>query len=260
MKPISILIVEDDPIACSSFISNATDMPDIDIISITNNSTDAIQCARQYMPDAIILELELHKGFGTGLDVLKELKYASDTRHPFILVTTNNSSNIIYTYARKLGADFILSKHQSGYSEKSALTLITDIASLLEKDASMLPNNPAELTYKSQSIIKQNIINELYLVGICPKAIGFQYLVDAIQLTIKSSRHNIYKTIAKRYEKTENSVSRAMQNAIDKAWKTTDPKELAQYYTAKTDPLRGVPSITEFIYHYAHKLRVTPPF
>ena len=73
----------------------------------TNNSFDAIEMVKNYLPDAVILDLELHLGGGNGLLFLNELKKLTLTRRPYILVTTNNSSNITLEQARSLGANFI---------------------------------------------------------------------------------------------------------------------------------------------------------
>ena len=47
-----------------------------------------------------------------------------------------------------------------------------------------------------------------------------------------------------------------MQNAIAKAWRTTPIDDLLKYYTAKISSDKGIPTITEFIYHYANKLKI----
>ena len=57
------------------------------------------------------------------------------------------------------------------------------------------------------------------------------------------------------YEKNDTSVERAMQNAINRAWRSSDIEDLQRYYTAKVDPLKGVPTMTEFIYYYVNKIK-----
>ena len=48
-----------------------------------------------------------------------------------------------------------------------------------------------------------------------------------------------------------------MQNAIARAWRTTPIEDLLRYYTARISSEKGVPTITEFIYYYAAKLKST---
>ena len=57
------------------------------------------------------------------------------------------------------------------------------------------------------------------------------------------------------YKKNDTTIERAMEYAINSAWRTGDPDDLLQYYTARINSERGVPTIMEFIYYYATKLR-----
>ena len=96
---------------------------------------------------------------------------------------------------------------------------------------------------------------ELDNVGISPKVIGYKYLSEAILLILQGQPHNICETLAKQYKKTDSSVERAMQNAINKAWRTTDIDDLLKYYTARINSDKGVPTLTEFIHYYANKIK-----
>ncbi len=258
MNILSVLIIEDDPNTCSSFIQHANSMDNIHIIDIVDDATIAINLIKFHHPDAIILDLELHLGGGTGLDILKALNTFSLPYRPYVLITTNNSSITTHNYARKLGADFILTKQQRGYSEKSALSFLQDMIcdikdfqhNNLQPDSSYHESNPLMHNY-----IQQCVMEELNLIGINPKFIGYKYLQDAITMTIKSSDVNFYKEIAQKYKRAENSIERAMRYAIDNAWKTSDIDDLLRHYTAKISSERGVPTVMEFISYYALKIK-----
>ena len=62
-------------------------------------------------PDAVILDLELHRGGGSGLDFLKKVQEAALDHPPYILITTNNISAITHKTARELGADLHLDQN-----------------------------------------------------------------------------------------------------------------------------------------------------
>jgi two-component system response regulator (stage 0 sporulation protein A) len=96
---------------------------------------------------------------------------------------------------------------------------------------------------------------ELDRVGINPKSVGYAYLVDAIMIVIKKPTHNVCTPIAIKYKKSEACVERAMQNAINRAWRTNSTEDLLTWYTARINADRGNPTITEFICYYANKLR-----
>ena len=257
MNPLLLLIVEDDPIACSSFATYVDTIEDIIIVGITNNSAKALKDIRDFWPHVIILDLELHHGSGSGLDVLRGINEMSLEVNPYILITTNNSSAVTYEYARQLGADYIMSKHQIDYSEKNVIDFIRLMSNViqskqkLKKQGTLTPESPHQ---RNQRIIRR-INTELNHVGISPKAIGYQYLVDAIQLVIEKPQQHLCNTIGIKYGKTEASVERAMQNAINRAWRTTDVDDLLYYFEAKIHSDKGVPTITEFVYYYANKIK-----
>ena len=80
-------------------------------------------------------------------------------------------------------------------------------------------------------------------------------MAEAISTMMNNPTQNICTLIAENHRKSEASVERAMQNAINRAWKTSDINELLYHYTAKINSTRGNPTITEFICYYANKLR-----
>jgi len=102
--------------------------------------------------------------------------------------------------------------------------------------------------------ITNKIKSELIKVGISPKAKGFSYLCDAIRLYMNDTSH-VTQEISKLYKKSEPSIERAMQNAINKAWSTADTENLLKYYTAIIHSDKGVPTLLEFISYYVKILK-----
>jgi hypothetical protein len=188
---------------------------------------------------------------------LSELRLLDLEFCPYVLITTNNTSAITYEYARQLGADFIMAKHQSDYSSKNAVEFLKMMKdAILSKRKSKAPEH---LTTESPEQKKKRIIRKISLeldyVGISPKAVGYRYIVDAIAMIIHKPVNNLCAIIGAKYGKTDSSVERAMQNAVNKAWRTSDIDDLAEHYKAKISSDKGVPTITEFVYYYANKIK-----
>lgn len=257
MNYLRVLLVEDEPNVCESFINLFENIDEMELVDVTNNATKAIQNIEYYLPDAVILDLELHQGGGNGLDILKALNEKPLSVLPYILVTTNNTSSLTYEYARQLGADFIMSKHQDSYTEKTALEFLLMMKTVIQNkrktySSSQIFKDSPELHQKR---FNQKIINELNLIGISPKSVGYKYLIDAIYIAIEKPIPNISLKVAQKYHKTESSVERAMQNAINRAWRNSDINDLFKYYKAKVDTEKGSPTLLEFIYYYANKIK-----
>ena len=256
-RPLSVLLVEDDANTCREIIQYMHDLDDMALIDVTNNSAKAEEIIRDSLPDAVILDLELHKGSGSGLSLLQALQQNTPAQMPYVLVTTNNSSTITYEAVRQSGADYIFSKHQADYSAKSAVDFLRSLKNIIQNNHRCPPHaaNEGESPLQKSKRLHRRISEELDHVGISPKATGYLYLIDAIETVAAAPTPHLCSVIGQKYNKTASSVERAMQNAIAKAWRTTPIDDLLKYYTAKISSDKGIPTITEFIYHYANKLK-----
>lgn len=256
-KPLSILLVEDDKDTCKKFTYYIDELDDVILVNVTNNSYRAIDYIKEYLPDAVILDLELTLGTGNGISFLKEIKNLNIPINPYILVTTNNSSQTTYNIIRQLGADFIMYKHQSDYTEKGAVDFLRMLKDIIHNNqkSNHSQNNLDNSPISEKKRMSRLATVELNRIGISPKAVGYKYLNDAIQLLIDGQEENIISYIAKKYNKTDSSVERAMQNAINRAWRTSNIEDLLIHYTAKISSEKGVPTVTEFIYYYANKIK-----
>ncbi|MEY8328076.1 sporulation initiation factor Spo0A C-terminal domain-containing protein [Lachnospiraceae bacterium 48-33] len=261
---LTILLVEDNPVECQSLIDCINNSEKLVLVANTNSAYQASDYIQEYYPDIIILDLELHMGSGTGLDVLNNLKNLHLGITPYILVTTNNTSSIIHEFTRQSGADFIMTKNQADYSAKNVINFILMLYDVIQNKCYPKTELPIVSATDSPHLKKQRLRQKIHIylnsVGINPKVLGYTYLTDAIELSIHSKTEHLSDTIAKTYRKSPASIERAMQNAINKAWSTCDIDTLEQNYTARIQSDRGVPTITEFICYYAIKIRDSENF
>ncbi len=272
-ETIKILILEDDAEEREQFEQCTKDRKDASIIGCTADAEDALKIAQKENPDAIIIDLELHNGSGNGLQFLSDLGKLPLKNPPYLLVTTNNSSRTTHEAARALGADFILTKYEKDYSASYVVDFLkmmhTTIHAAAQSKAESTPVLP-KITPSKESVRKDNedyisvydvpesdlmkfIREELIQIGISPKAVGFQYLADAVLIKLKDSNTNLYTILGPKYKKSDPSIERAMQYSINRAWRTGDPYELLTLYTARINSERGVPTIMEFVYFFVSK-------
>lgn len=256
-RPLTVLLIEDDEKACKEIDQYIDSCDDIYLAAITNNSKEALELTKYHLPDAVILDLELHHGGGNGLSYLQELSKLNLTHAPYVLITTNNSSTITYEHARKLGADFILAKYESEYSAQYVVEFLRMMQDLIKDKCAQKAENmqfSGSPEFQERKL-RQRIQRELDLIGINPKAVGYVYLTDAIAMVYRQPETNLSVTIAAKHKKSVSSVERAMQNAIDSAWKRTDIEDLLKYYTARIHSDKGVPTTMELVYYYANKIK-----
>lgn len=257
-KPMSILIIEDDEFEVNNYKNYMQTREDVKLVKSTNSSYEGLEIVKKYMPEGIILDLELHKGEGCGLSFLEEIRKTNLDFKPLIVVTTNVSSNIIYNHIHTLGVDFIFYKKQADYNPEivinSMVSLRNTLYNKIGNQEIETPETPAE--YEER--VKEKINIELDLIGISNHLKGRDYLFDAILYLIlnkNNSDETVFNNLASKYKLVHSSVSRAMQTAINRAWRSSPIDELELYYKAKIDYERGVPTATEFIYYYEKKIR-----
>ena len=259
-RPLSVLIVEDDPVECALLVQCIEMREDVRLVGTTNNANTALEYARDHWPDAIILDLELHKGVGDGISFLKALDKAHSPTPPYILVTTNSVSGTTHDQTRRLGADFVMVKNQEGYSARAVIEFLRTLKDAIH-DAQKKRRAGAELEAAPEAPAEQKrraavrAAAEIDRIGVSPKAIGRIYLIDAVLRVAGGQLRNVIPDIARAYGKSDASVERAMQNAINRAWNTADIEDLQRLYTARIRSDKGVPTLTEFIYFYANKVK-----
>lgn len=256
---LEILIVEDDPKDLSDLITELDANSEYFSLSgTTSNSDKAFEMVMESLPDVIILDLELQKGYGDGIDLLKKMYDTHLSRPPFILIVTNNISTVTHDIARSLGADYVMTKCQEGYTAKLPFEFLKTSKELIltrkAVDNGVIITS-AQQSEHSEKRFRRLAYEEMNLIGVNPKSSGYQYLADAIVLLSQDKREGVYKVIAQKYGKAPATIERAMQNAINRTWVTTPLEILLKYYRAPIKSDRGVPTITEFIYYYAHKIQ-----
>lgn len=252
------MIIEDESSIRNEYKQAVNAYEDIMFVGATDSTTEGLRMVRELNPDAIILDLELHKGYGNGIQFLNDIASVGFVRKPFILVVTNNVSPVTHSIVRNLGADFLITKNQQDYSVNMVLNFLVSILGF-GKNITTSADNMAVAKVQGEAEfdkkLKNKISVELDLIGISPKLKGRDYLAEAIELATKKRSAKLSSIIAQKFSKSDASVERAMETAINRTWRTTDIETLEKQYTAYINPNKGVPTVTEFIYYYANKLK-----
>lgn len=249
-----ILLVEDDEFTCNEFEDYIRNTEDIKLCAITNDASEAVTLTKYHLPDVVILDLELHLGGGNGLEYLSALRSLQLVHRPLVIVTTNNSSQIILETARALGAGMILTKYEKNYSVDYVMKTI----SLMQDTIKSISTSGSDLSAISPADREQHLRtylqSQLNLLGVSPKYKGYDYLIDAILLVSDDPHSIVSKDLSEKYHVTSNSIERAMQSAIKRTWTNADPQDLEKYYTAHISPERGAPTLMEFVHFYAKQI------
>ena len=257
MELMKILLVEDDTNEWEIYRNMCSKRNDIEFIGMTGSDDEGIELTKTYMPEGIILDLELNNGDGkgTGFTFLEKLDKLNLKTKPKIIVTTNVCSNSVYDFLHKNGVDFIFYKKQNNYSQENVINTLLLIRGYTETVKTKIKEDIGE----NKNVISNKINIELDLIGISTHLQGRKYLHDSILYIIEKDqsdeRITVIQYLVSKYKKSNSTISRAMQNAILHAWRISALEDLNTYYTAKINYETGVPTPTEFIYYYADKIK-----
>ena len=238
---IQVLLVEDDEkhrIKYQEYISSLKSSVEF---FVADGEAKGLELAQKFNFDAIILDLELNKSDGDGMSFLEKLNRIDLPKKPLIVVITNNESDIIQQHARDRGADYIFEKRKRDYSPALVMGLVSSIFKSQSKaNHRIKPIKPVSLTDHIESIVNRFRINEDML--------GRQFIIEAIEIAATSKKkeikpyRDVYPIIAQTHSKTVDSVNRAIENAINKAWTTTDKEILDELFPRVVDSVKGSPT------------------
>ena len=108
--------------------------------------------------------------------------------------------------------------------------------------------------------LERDVTNMIHDIGVPAHIRGYQYLREAIQMSVKdmdmlgSITKTLYPEIAKKYETTPSRVERAIRHAIEVAWDRGDVDVLNSYFGYTIHNTRGKPTNSEFIAMISDKL------
>ena len=259
--PMRILLVEDDASACGRFMDCANNRSDVVFVAMTSHSSEGIAHVKNKLPEAVILDMELNWGKGSGLDFLRDLQALDLNPRPLVVVTTRSRSEVVQEMIHEYGVEWIFCKKQEGYSPEMVLNqLITMRPYLYSVRGDQHVNlETLETPEERDKRIMQRIVAELNAIGIRPNPKGRKLAEEAIFDLVKRKDANeadtVIQDLADKHNTRYNNVLRNIQTVIETAWKTGDIEMLEKHYTAPIRPKLGVPSPTEFIHYYADKIR-----
>lgn len=260
MKPMKLLLLEDNEHDCAWFKNSAQKRSDIKLAGVYNSVDETLKHICCDNIDGVILDLELTKGSGgSGLVFLQKLNELDLDKRPLIIVTTNNLDENVHQTVRDLGITMLFSKIQNNYSPD----VIFNHFIMVNNSRAKKNVNPDQKTAifdskKSQdNWLKLKIESELDLFGIPDKNDGRKYFFDAIYYLLTSETEDKYflSYLTKKYKTSDSNISNAMQTAINRGWKDTPRDELEENYTARIDPDKGVPRPTEFVHHIIKRIK-----
>jgi two-component system response regulator (stage 0 sporulation protein A) len=196
-----------------------------------------------------------------ALGVLKELKLRPPAHKPLIFLLSSVDNARFEQEALGGGADYYFLKP---FDVQVLAERVSQLVSWRSIGISSTagPAQAALPVIRSRSDLEMMISEIMHQVGVPAHIKGYQYLREAIILSIEDTEmissvtKVLYPTVAKTFKTTPSRVERAIRHAIEVAWDRGDVDVLNSYFGYTIQNQRGKPTNSEFIAMISDKLRL----
>lgn len=262
MEKIKLVIIDDSQQMKTMARQHFVQSEDFELLQEVNDGAIAVNVVKECNPDAVLLDLVLPNK--DGYAVLEEL--TSLEHVPKIIVCTALSSSNFVHKAMQMGANYFIVKPCSE----------TDLDRVIKEQfsAKSVSVNPQQqrvcsvvAEYQSSGrIIQKNmderISNIFITVGIPAHIKGYQFLREAIKMTINSPdiinsiTKKLYPNIAQRFSTSPSKVERAIRHAIEVAWNRGKIENINNVFGLQVYGANDKPTNGEFIALVADKMLI----
>ena len=225
----------------------------LEVVGCVVDGTGAVRAARDTQPDVIVMDIVMPPL--DGLCAIREINKLELKKKPDIYVTSKFSSEASIREAVELGVSYFMIKPFD----------MELLAQRLSATRRALPPRQGELrlpSEKNEADLELRVTKMIHEVGVPAHIKGYQYLRDAIMMTvddmnvINAITKVLYPTVARHYSTTSSRVERAIRHAIEVAWDRGDVEVLQKVFGYTVSQTKGKPTNSEFISMLADRLRL----
>ena len=225
--------------------------PRLEYVGMATDGNEAVKLAAQTEPDIVIMDIVMPPL--DGLYAIRSIQELGLRHMPSFYVLSKFMSEETLSYAMSLGISYFLIKP----FEIQAL-----ISRILHQTSPSPETKAAGRSTSPELDMEIRVTNVIHEIGVPAHIKGYQYLRDAIIMTINDMEvinaitKILYPTIAKRFGTTSSRVERAIRHAIEVAWDRGDIEVLQGYFGYTVSNIKGKPTNSEFISMIADRLRL----
>ncbi len=220
---------------------------DITVAGTASDGEEALEKVKKLRPDLLIMDLMLSRL--DGIEVLRRLKDMN--RRPVVIVVASMSNRTLINHCMELGADYFMIRPCSNETLYERIKLLC-----VKSRGSDTGDRPGDRA------IEITVTNTIHSVGVPANIKGYQYLRDAIIMSIKDSElinavtKQLYPKVAEKHNTSPSRVERAIRHAIEVACVRGNEEALYSLFGYTVSNNKGKPTNSEFIAMIADKLRL----
>ncbi|HHX55082.1 MAG TPA: sporulation transcription factor Spo0A [Clostridiales bacterium] len=234
---------------------------DVEIVGIADNGIDAVEIIRDRKPDVVLLDLIMPKLDGLGVMEKINRDNTINNTPSFIIVTAIGQEGIT-EQAFELGASYYIMKP---FDNRAILSRVKHANK--EINCKLIDSSYRVTAYENkEDYISRNletdVTNIIHEIGVPAHIKGYQYLRDAIMMSVTDSEmlnsitKILYPSIAKKHKTTASRVERAIRHAIEVAWSRGKMDTIDELFGYTVNNGKGKPTNSEFVALISDKIRL----
>lgn len=241
------LLIAQDEETCQNLSAYFSSMLDYEVVGTTTTADETIDAVVNCQPNIVVLDLILQGK--DGFSVIDYIQNNLASNKPKIIVLTALTHETFVTKALNSGANDFVAKPFDNDILKRHINELLQV-------------NDGVLTMAKPKVrgFDERITSIFLTVGIPAHIKGFQYLREAIKLSIKepdiinSITKELYPAIASRFETSPSKVERAIRHAIEVAWNRGKIENINTIFGIRVYENNEKPTNSEFIALISDKL------
>ena len=221
----------------------------MDVRMCAKNGAELLKFYEDYHPEVIIMDAFLQHIDAMG--VISRINMKDPAKRPLIIVMSGIDNPNFEREITRCGVDYFFLKP-------------IDPQMMAERIIQISSWKGVGITahYEAQEDLNVVITEILHQIGVPAHIKGYQYVREAIRLTVEnpemlnSVTKILYPTVAKSFKSTSSRVERAIRHAIEVAWDRGDVDVLNSYFGYTIQSQRGKPTNSEFVAMISDKIRL----
>lgn len=239
----TILVADDNIALCNGIRDFINEKDGFEVVAVAHNGIDAIRLIETCAPDFVLLDIVMPELDGFG--VLSAIQ----NKRCVVIMMSQLATDGFVQKSMQYGASYFLAKP---FDYNTMFKVLSDFS---------LPRTlQAQPTPRKNKTLDEKIANLFISVGIPAHIKGYQFLREAIKMTIEtpeiinSITKKLYPGIAERYQTSPSKVERAIRHAIEVAWNRGKIENINNIFGIKIYAPNEKPTNGEFIALVADKL------
>ena len=256
MEKLKVLIADDNPRIASTLEDVLREDSDIEVVGKAEDGVEVLGMIQETEPDLLLLDLIMPKLDGLG--VLEKI-HRDGGKKPEVIVISAIAQERVTESAFDLGAAYYLLKP---FDNETVLSHVQHFKPGARAKFIVNPDEHRRSEKMAKYNMESDVTNIIHEIGVPAHIKGYQYLRDAIMMSVDDSEmlnsitKILYPSIAKQHGTTPSRVERAIRHAIEVAWSRGKVDTIDELFGYTVHNGKGKPTNSEFVALIADKIRL----